>query len=322
MRIAAVLLLSAALAGAQTIGTKTLSPGAATRILLSPAITTTLLLPGQPSGVFGLGLVSANNGGGSVQIDHPDGSNVLVLRALTQDAHVIATVLLDGTLYVLALESSPTPDVAITLVKAGSPQDTSAAPRAVAVTPEEIVNQRPKLDPELFVGLLRRARDVNILRPIQPALYEEYKSRDVQYTSENSGVYKTTVVTVHRFSKEDAIVLQCVVENLSDRPLQFDGRAATILVANEVHPIKLLDCLHPIPAHAKTLADAVIQGDVDGGRANLSIENEFRLELPVASIWSLKNGGNAPKGPVTIPPPVKMPPVPLTQTGRPKKEIQ
>jgi hypothetical protein len=326
MRFIAILLTLScvASAGAQNIGTKTLSPGAATRILLSPSLTTTLLLPGQPAGVFGLGLVNGqSNLGGSVQIDHPDGSNVLVLRALTDNAHVIATVLLDGALYVLALESSSTPDVALTLVKAGSSQDSAAAPRAQPVTPEEIVAARPKYDPEILISLLRRARDNQILAPIYHDLYQGYSRRDAQCTSENPGVYKTTVTTIHRFSKEDAVVLQGVCENLTDKPLVFDGRAVTVQVANEVHPSKLTDCLRPIPAHAKTLIDVVLQGDVDGGRANLSIENEFRIMLPIASpIWSLKNGGDTPKGGFKVPVPIKPSPVPLTQTGTTKKDAQ
>src|SRR5262249_17825491 len=133
---------------------------------------------------------------------------------------------------------------------------------------------------------------------------------------------KTTVITLHRFSKEDAVVLQCVVENKLDRPITFDGRAATILVANEVFPVKLLDCLRPIPPHTKTLCDAVIQGDIDGGRANLSIENEFRLELPPvngeSTVWDWKNGSQ-PKGKFKVPSPEPSSPIPLTQTGNLKR---
>ena len=96
------------------------------------------------------------------------------------------------------------------------------------------------------------------------------------------------------------------------------------LVANEVHPVKLLDCLRPIPAHTKTLCDAVIQGDIDGGRANLSIDNEYRLQLPPvngeSSVWNFKNGANG--GRFKVPAPVIPTQIPLTQTGRPAKEVQ
>ncbi len=307
--------LFASKCAAQTIATKPLTIDIPIRISLSPDLTTTLLFPGPLSGTFGLGLVTGQGAqNGTVQVDHPDGSNILVLHALSDTAHVLATVLLDGKLYVLDLVSGPQPDVAVTFVKIDG-----AAPRAEAVTPEQVIAARPTYAPELLIGLLRRARDVNILRPLYGNLYDGYSKRDTQYTSD-SGTVKTTVTTVHRFSKEDATVLQGVVENETDKPLSFDGRAATVLVASEVHPIKLLDCLRPIPPRTKTLIDVVIQGDIDGGRANLALGNEYRIMLPgdTGNIWSFKNGGSPGK---TIPS-KPLTDIPLTQTGKPKRDAQ
>lgn len=300
------------------ISTKVLTPGNPAPISISPNLTTTLLFPGPVSGTFGLGLVSGqNSSAGTVQIEHPEGSNVIVLHALTPDAHVIATVLLDGQLYVLdcCVWASSNPDVAVTFIS-GHAQD---APRAVEVTPQEIKDARPKYDTESLLGLLRRGRDSAFLRNIYPDAYVGYKSKDTSFSSD-SGTLKTVVTTVHRFSKEDAVVLQGTVENETDRPITFDGRSAIIQVANEMHPVKLLDCLRPIPPHKMTLIDCVIQGDVDGGRANLSISNEFRIILPTEnSVWNFKNGKPATK--FDVPKPVKQE-IPLTQTGRPVRDAQ
>jgi hypothetical protein len=145
--------------------------------------------------------------------------------------------------------------------------------------------------------------------------------RAADYTSD-SGVVKTTVTQIHRFSKEDAIVLEGTVQNETEHPIAFDGRAATVLVANEVHPVKLLDCLRPIPAGATVPIDVVIQGDVDGGRANLSIENEMRIILPPipgeGTVWGFKNGHGGDK--FKVPAPTEQKPIPLTQTGKAVKE--
>jgi hypothetical protein len=68
--------------------------------------------------------------------------------------------------------------------------------------------------------------------------------------------------------------------------------------------------------------DAVIQGDIDGGRANLSIDNEFRLELPPiageGTAWRFKNGHGGDK--FKVPAPTEQRPIPLTQTGKAVKE--
>ena len=310
MRLIVIFLLSASIAGAQNIGTRVLTPGTSIRIELSPAIATTLLFPGPISGTFGTGLVSnGQNQQGLVQIEHPEGSAVLVLHALSETAHVIMTILFDSSLYVFHLESGPHPDAAITLTKIDQSADGGKQ-----VTAEDVKAARPKYDPELLVGFETKARDAALLRKLYPDLYQGYASRQAYYTSD-SGTVKTTVTQIHRFSGEDAIVLEGTVQNETNHRIEFDGRATTVQVANEVHPAKLTDCLRPIPAGATVPIVVVIQGDIDGGRANLSIQNEFRIMLPgdTGTVWSFKNG--MPGGRFDVPSPVKKTDIPLTQTG-------
>lgn len=318
MRLIAFLFLLVPTAIGQTISTKVMTPGNPIPISLSPQLTTTLLLPEVPSGTFGLGLVG-NQGGanGSVQIEHPDGSKIIVLHAISEAAAVIMTVLMDGQLYVFNLGSGPAPDVAVTLVKADA-----AAPRAVELTPDQIKAARIKYDPELLVGFERKARDAAFLRRLYPDIYQGYNTRSADYTSD-SGIVKTTVAQIHRFSKEDATVLEGTVQNETNHAISFDGRATTVQVANEVHPAKLTDCLRPIPPGETVPIVVVIQGDIDGGRANLSIDNEFRIILPPipgeGTVWNFKNGRGDAKFKVPAP---SDRPVPLTQTGKPAKEGQ
>ena len=222
MRVVAIFFLIASAAIGQTIATRVIAPGSRTQISLSPQLTTTLLFPAVPAGTFGLGLVSqgGNVNTGSVQIEHPDGSQIIVLHALTEEARVTMTVLLEGQLYVFDLRSSSVPDVAVTLVKADA-----AAPRAVEVTPEEIKAARTKYDPELMIGFLRRAHNAALMRKLYPDLYQGYNSRTADYTSD-SGVVRTTVTQIHRFSKEDVLVLEGTVQNETAHSITFDGRAA------------------------------------------------------------------------------------------------
>src|SRR5262249_51159573 len=112
------------------------------------------------------------------------------------------------------------------------------------------------------------------------------------------------------------------VQNETAHPIGFDGRAATVQVANETQPVKLLDCLRPIPAGSTVPIDVVLQGDIDGGRANLSIENEFRIILPPipgeGTVWNFKNGSGGSR--FKVPAPAEKSQIPLTQMGKPVKE--
>ena len=304
----------------QPIDLRQLTLGTPIKIVLSPDIATTLLFPSQIAGTFGLGLVQGGSQKiGSVQLEHPEGSSILVLHALNETARVLMTVLMDGQLYVFELKAGRDPDVAITLTKS----DPGVA-QAKEVTPEEVKGARLKYDPELLVGFERRAHDAALLRKLYPALYEGYSSRPAQYSADN-GKVKTTVTQIHRFSKEDAVVLEGTVTNELAHPIEFDGRAATVQVANEIHPVKLCDCLRPIPVATTVPIVAVIQGDIDGGRANLSIDNEFRILVgPVAgeaTAWDFKNGGHH-DGHFKVPAPAASTNIPLTQTTKAAKESE
>src|SRR5215469_345755 len=118
--------LAATLTGnvhAQHIDTRILTPSAPMRVTVNPNVATTLLFPDVIGGAFGLGLIGAGAhenqtvAQGSVALEHPDGSPLMVLHALAPGAKVVMTVLLDGKLYVFDVASGPDPDLAVTYVK-------------------------------------------------------------------------------------------------------------------------------------------------------------------------------------------------------------
>jgi hypothetical protein len=316
------LLLTAAHASAQHIETRVLTPAAPMRITISPNVATTLLFPEAIGGAFGLGLVGAGghenqtSAQGSVALEHPEGSPLMVLHALMPGAKVVMTVLLDGKLYVFDVSAGPDPDFAITYVLT-DPQ----VRRGQEVTEEEVRADRLKYDPELLVGYLRRATDAELMRKSSPELYSDYSVRQVNYTSESDWAI-TTVQTIHRFEKSDIIVLQGTVQNKLGKPLIFDGRSTTVQVVQEVHPDRLTDVMQPIPAGQTVPISVVLQGDWDGSRAHLSIQNEFRIILPApisetpTRYQSQETGrGYAPKFRVGRPGDEGKGVIPRTQTG-------
>jgi hypothetical protein len=315
------LLLVSAETFAQHIETRVLNPEKQMHLTIHPNVATTLLFPSPVGGTFGLGLVSqirqSNEAPaqGVVQMDHPEGSPVMVLHALNDAAKVIMTVLLDGKLYVFNVEAGPDPDIAITYVK-NDPEAT----RAQEVTQNDVLANRLKYDPELLVGYLRRARDAELLLKSYPDLYRDYSTRTANYTSESDWAI-TTVSAIHRFSDSDIVVLEGTVQNKLGKPLYFDGRSTTVQVVNEVHPAKLVDVAQPIPAEKTVPMAVVLQGDWDASRAHLSIQNEYRIILPapMSETANRYQGEETGRG---LPPRFKVPRppegkqiIPRTQTG-------
>jgi hypothetical protein len=129
------------LAIAQNIDTRVLNPSQPMRITVNPNVATTLLFPDAIGGAFGLGLVGAGAhenqaAAGSIAVEHPEGSPLMVLHALMPGAKVVMTVLLDGKLYVFDVQSGAEPDLAVTYVKT-DPQ----VRRGEEVTEEEVASQ-------------------------------------------------------------------------------------------------------------------------------------------------------------------------------------
>jgi hypothetical protein len=308
---------------AQHIDTRVLTPAAPMQITVNPNVATTLLFPDSIGGAFGLGLVSAGAhensqtaAQGSVALEHPEGSPLMVLHALAPGAKVVMTVLLDGKLYVFDVASGPEPDLAVTYVLTDP-----RVRRGEEVTEEDVRANRLRYDPELLVGYLRRATDAELMRKSSPELYSDYSVRQANYTSESDWAI-TTVETIHRFSKQDIIVLQGTVQNKLSKPLIFDGRSTTVQVVQEVHPARLTDVMQPIPPGRTVPISVVLQGDWDGSRAHLSIENEFRIILPApvtetpTRYQSQETGrGYAPKFRVGRPEDEGKEVIPRTQTG-------
>ena len=165
---------------------------------------------------------------------------------------------LDGRLYVFNVESGPDPDLAITYVLTDP-----RVRRGEEVTEEDVRANRLRYDPELLVGYLRRAQDAELMKKTSPELYADYSVRTANYTSESDWAI-TTVQTIHRFEKQDIMVLQGTVQNKLSKPLIFDGRSTTVQVVQEVHPAKLTDVAQPIPAGHTVPISVVLQGDWDG----------------------------------------------------------
>jgi hypothetical protein len=304
---------------AAVISTKPLTPNAPVPITLGTGVQTCLRFPEPVTGLIGYGLGEPGKPA-LIEYQRQAGASILALRALQPGAHVLATVICGQTACVLDLSCGDSPEVLVTLTKGeGAGPD---APQAT--TPRAILANRPRMNDALLIGLVKRAHDAALLRAEHPDLYQGYESRTAEYACD-CGAAKTTVTTIHRFRNDDATVIEGTISNASDRPISFDGSGVTVRVGNEVHPCRLFQGQRPIPAGKSVPFAAVIQGGIDGlTRANLSINNEYRLEVPPVdgqpvSLWSIKQG-YAPKGPVALTKPAADPVIPRVQTTPPVRD--
>jgi hypothetical protein len=256
----------------QGINTKLISPEAATKVVLSQAVATILQFPAQFSAVYGLGIVGKDSKEtGDVQVEYGPNRPVLVLHPLKGHVRNCMTVFMGDRMYVFDLVDGESPDIAVTLKAGAVGSDPSSK-----VSAQTVVDSRPKYSSEMLVSLMDKAQGAALLKVSDPDDFTGYQHRECSYTSDD-GYLKTVVKEIHKFPESDAIVLMGSITNLSDKSIGFDSEHVAISVGNVKHPVTLLSCPRPIPAKASGAFTAVLVGDLDGSRANLSIDNELRL---------------------------------------------
>lgn len=313
-------------APAKIIETKALTPDDPIPIAISDIFDTTVQFPATINAVYGLDIAQEKEGEQTppcrVAYKHPDPSGLIDIHAVTPSASAIMKVVVEGKIYVLVLQASPNPEVAVTLTRGIA----APAVNVGTVTPEEVKAQRPRMDDQFYVGLLDRARIAPLAQASAPNLYEGYSTRPARYSGGAGTGVETVVTQVSRFSKDDAIVIKGTLTNKTERPVNFDGGAVTVIAGNQVHRAKLVSCQRPVASGASVPIEVVIQGALDGvSRANLSLSNEFRIETPIpdgqpTTLWDVKNGG-ATKGPFKITKPVEQT-IPHAQTTTVKETQQ
>lgn len=285
MKLITLLMMAATCANAQRVRTNVLiSPESVTQIVIGEGVSTMIRFPSQFSFICGLGIIMNKEKDtkgkyvGMVEGEFSPNKPVLVLHAVKPDVKTTMTVFMDERLYAFELVTGRNPDLAVTLVNGIVPKE------AQKTTEETVIDSRPKYDNNTLVSLKIKAQGAEKLQLVDPEDYEGYEHKLVSFASETDEA-KTVVTDIHKFPAQDGVVLQGNIQNISGHPLKVSD--AKVAIGDILRPITLLDCnsSKPLEPSASSPFVAVIVGDFDGGRADLSINNEYRLEIgePVAA---------------------------------------
>jgi len=89
-----------------------------------------------------------------------------------------------------------------------------------------------------------------------------------------------TVEEVFRFDPEDTLVLRLRFENAGDSEVVYEPQRLAARVGQNVYYASIADASGIIPPKAMTTGFFAITGTPRGGRANLSIRNDFSVVVP------------------------------------------
>lgn len=253
-------------------------------IAIGNRISTTFQFPKPVNFISGYGLTDGKEPG-FVHFSAPKNSNLITVRSLGPDFKVYMTVLCGEEIYVFRLITSEEPFVAVKLI------DAPPRPNIGEINVNDIYANRLEYNSERLSFLIRKAISEPVWKSIYPEWYEGWQKKTVNLEM-NYGDTISRIKEIHRFKEDDAFIFIAEVENKTDRPLEFDPHSFQIQVGKRKYPVTFVNSPEYVQAKGKAEVHLVLKGDIDGTRANLSIDNEFRLIMPATTTLAAQENTN------------------------------
>jgi hypothetical protein len=241
---------------------------------------TTLMFPSAPSALEGANITNNPDNPAPVLLSHLPGRYYLSVRALKPDARATLNVIHQNRTYIVRFvavnaanaangtDTKPYGSVTFYETRSGSRHGTGSTAKRPA--------------PEMLLALLDRAKSYRLIQQQYPEAVQHIELR-APTAPENVTPYRDFIVTldeVYRFEAEDTLVFKITLTNLSDAEIAYQPQSLAVRVGNRLYPAAIADASGLIPPRAETTAFFAISGSPDGGRANLSLKNNFVVIVP------------------------------------------
>jgi len=226
---------------------------------------TTISLPGPISAIDAVGVTSDGKTPGQFQLAHTKGSSFLSIRALARKAATNLNIRWNKRTYVFELVESDAPVLALNL------EDRTAT--------AESVQPAPQVTPTRLLALLDKAKAFPLLKQQQPDAVAGAEARafgdQPQITDFND--YEIRIAEMFRFNPEDTLVFHVTLRNKSEREIRYLPESFCVRVGNRLYHQSISDAPGVLPPHAASTVYFAVTGTPDGGRNELSLENEFTV---------------------------------------------
>lgn len=252
-------------------------------IAINGNVATTITFPEKITLLTGFGLVTdpaseKHLTNSKVAVVHYENvlGDTLVVRQVRTGEPCHATVRTARNIYLLRFTPAPEAYLAVIV---SPPME--RGPTA-EVGPEKVADSRIKFDSEELVGMLSKARNRKALQVLNPGLYAGWIERNNLDMTTAQKDLVSTIYEIQRNPTKDLTIFRCWITNKGATDYDFDPAGTHIRVGNRSYDAQLVDCANTIPSGQRAAMDIILQGGPGGGREGLSINQDFRVELPEA----------------------------------------
>jgi len=250
-------------------------------VAINSTVATTITFPEKINLLTGFGLITQPSDVNEmaaakvavVHYQHVMGDTVVV-RLVKPGEPCHATIRTTRNIYLMRF--SPAEEAHLAVIVAPPVARDAAAP----VSSETIAEKRLKFDSEELVGMLSKARNRKALQPLNPSLYNGWQERNALDMVTTQDQLVTAIYEIQRNPAKDLTIFRCRVTNNGAEPYEFEPAGTKVRVGGRSYDTQLVDCAPVIPAGQRAAMDIILQGGPGGSREGLSINQDFRIELP------------------------------------------
>ncbi len=263
LKFAWILTLVAA-KGADPVETAVLDSRVVYTVPVATNRVTTVSFPGPIAAIDAAGVSSDPKVPGLFQLAHSKGSQFFSLRAAEPLGSANINVRWDQKTYVFEVVESSAP--VLSLVMEESPSGPSVHPA-------------PRLTPVQLLALIDKAKAFPLLRAQHrdEVSQIDFVSFKPETCTTDYGDYAIRIEEGYRFNPEDTLVFHLSFTNRTAEPVRYRPDSLAVRVGTRVYPQSISDASGLIPPKTEAGAYLGITGTPDGGRNELSLQNDFRV---------------------------------------------
>src|SRR5271170_1316943 len=229
---------------------------------------TTISFPSAITAIDGAGVTVDGKTPGLFQLAHTKSSAFLSVRALFPKASANLNIRWNNQTYVFELTESDQPVLSLNLDAPPTPE-------------EEGVGRAPEVSPLKLLALLDKAKAFPLLKAQQPESVADvdFTTYDGKPLVSDFNDYEIQIEETFRFNAEDTLVFRLVITNKVDAPLIYQPDSFVLRAGNRLYPQSISDGDGTVPPKGRSIVYFAVTGTPDGGRNNLSLKNQFTVQV-------------------------------------------
>jgi hypothetical protein len=229
---------------------------------------TTISFPSAITAIDGAGVTLDGKTPGLFQLAHTKGSAFLSVRALFPKASANLNIRWNDHTYVFELLESAVPVLSLNM-------------EAMPMPDEEGVGPAPEVSPLKLLALLDKAKAFPLLKAQQPESVADvgFTTYDSKPLISDFNDYEIQIEETFRFNAEDTLVFRVGITNKIDAPLIYQPDSFSLRAGNRLYPQSISDADGIVPPKGQSIVYFAVTGTPDGGRNNLSLKNQFTVQV-------------------------------------------